>query len=123
MKLELKDWAAIAEITASVAVVASLAFVGIQIYGNTQATQAAQYQQLLTLETSMLFDLGKEPKLAQRYNAAFYARDGMNVEDAQAGVYMVLATMRLWEGYYLQYRSGTLSEAVWREREPIVRRL
>ena len=111
MKLELKDWAALAGITASVAVVASLAFIGLQIFGNTRATQAAQYQELLTLETNMHFDLGKDPRLAQRYEAAFYAREALSAGESRAGIYMVIATMRLWEGYYLQYRSGALGSS------------
>jgi hypothetical protein len=35
---------------------------------------------------------------------------------------MSLATIRLWEGFYLQYLSGTLSDEGWASREPVIRR-
>jgi len=47
----------------------------------------------------------------------------VGAEELISAVYLRLATMRLWEAFYLQYRSGSLSEEAWAAREPVIRRL
>ena len=43
MKLKLSDWASLAEVIGSLAVVLSLVFVGFQIQASTKAAQASAY--------------------------------------------------------------------------------
>ena len=123
MKLQLRDWASVAEIIAAFAVVLSLVFVGVQIRASTRAAQAAAYQDLNAIEIDMLYDLGKDPVLAARYNRAWLAPTALSSEEVLSAQYLRLSTMRLWEAFYLQYRSGSLSEEAWAAREPVIRRL
>jgi hypothetical protein len=123
MKFQLADLAKVAEIVAAVAVVLSLVFVGVQIRASTRAAQAAAYQDLAALEIEMLYELGKDAALAERYNRAWLAPSSVNADDLAPAVYLRLSTMRLWEAFYLQYRSGSLSEEAWAAREPVIRRL
>jgi hypothetical protein len=123
VRFQLRDWASVAEIIAAVAVVVSLGFVGMQIRASTRAAQAAAYQDLNAIEINMLYDLGKDQALAARYNRAWLAPNTVSVEEVTSAGYLRLATMRLWEAFYLQYRSGSLSEEAWAAREPVIRRL
>jgi len=45
--LRLSEWANIAEIVASVVIVASLAYIGMELNQNTQALQQESYQQMM----------------------------------------------------------------------------
>jgi hypothetical protein len=123
VRFRLTDWASVAEIIAAVAVVVSLVFVGLQIRASARATQAAAYQDLAALEIEMLYDIGKDVHLTERYNRAWLAAETVSAEELASAVYLRLSTMRLWEAFYLQYRSGSLSEEAWAAREPVIRRL
>ncbi len=48
-KLKLSEWASIAEIFASFVVIASLAYIGLEINQNTKALQQASYQSILSV--------------------------------------------------------------------------
>ncbi len=121
MGLELADWAAFAEIFGAVAIVVSLIFVGYQIRGNTRATQAATFQEHMGYEIDFVTRVGSDPQLARVWETTqrnFASLEG--VEKTQ-GTYLFLGAMRLWEGFFLQWRAGTLSEEGWKAREQIVR--
>jgi hypothetical protein len=120
MKFKLSDWAEVAEIVASCAVVVSLVFVGLQIRSGSTAAQAASYQNLAALEIGMIHDLAKDAVLADFYFRAMLEPALLDPSEALQASYFQLATFRLWEAFYHQYQSGTLSEDAWRAREPII---
>ena len=122
MKFRLSDWAEVAEIVASCAVVVSLVFVGLQIRTSTTAAQAASYQDLVALEIGMIQDLGKDPELVNLYYRAMLAPANLEPSERMQADYLRLATFRLWESFYHQYQSGALSPGAWRAREPIIHR-
>lgn len=123
MKKNLSDWASIAEIVGAIAIVVSLVFVGFQIRENTTATQSATFQEHLGFEIDVLTAAASDPVLAKVY---LQTTDGLPIaeldgdEGAQA-TWIWVATFRLWEGYFLQYRQGMMSEDGWAAREPTIR--
>ena len=125
MKQKLADWASIAEITGAAAIVVSLVFVGFQIRENTIATQSATFQEHLGFEISVLNTVASDPTLSRLY---LQTAEGLPLteldgdEEAQA-TWIWTATYRLWEGYFLQYRQGMMSEDGWAAREPTIRLL
>jgi hypothetical protein len=122
MNTKLAEWAAVGELIGAVAIVLSLVFVGLEIRGNTQATQAATFQEHMGYEIQILSDVAADPELMRAFNTAWDDIDSLTDSERTRRQAMTLATMRLWEGFYLQYLSGTLSDEGWTSREPVIRR-
>ena len=122
MKFRLADWAEVAEIVASCAVVVSLLFVGLQIRSSAKTAQATSYQELTALEIGMIHDLGKDRDLVELYTRAMFEPTALGPSEREQAAYFQLATFRLWEAFYYQYQSGTLSRDAWEAREPIIER-
>ena len=119
--IELSDWASYAEIFGAVAIVVSLIFVGFQIRGNTKATQAATFQEHMGYEIDFVTRIGSDRDLARLWDLTLTDFENLGDDEKTQGAYLFLGAMRLWEGFYLQWRAGTLSEEGWKAREPIVR--
>lgn len=123
MKKTLADWAAIAEVVGSVAIVISLIFVGLQIRAGTRVAQSTMYQNLMSQEIAILQQVGSSPEMTDLYNRAFTSPDQLDPSERPQATYLRTATMRLWEGFYLQYQAGTLSQDGWESRERLIRRM
>ena len=121
MGLEFADWAAFAEIFGAVAIVVSLIFVGYQIRGNTRATQAATFQEHMGYEIDFVTRVGSSPDVAAVWETTQRDFESLTGVQKVQGTYLFLGAMRLWEGFFLQWRAGTLSEEGWKAREQIVR--
>jgi len=119
--LTLSDWAAIAEILGAFAIVVSLVFVGVQVRDNTKATHAATFQEHMGYEIEFVTRVGSDPELAALWESTQREFDKLDGKQKIQGKYLFLGAMRLWEGYYLQWRAGALSDDGWRAREPLVR--
>ena len=130
MNQKLSDWASIAEIFGGIAIVISLVFVGIQIKGNTGATQAATFQQHMGYEIEFLQRTSENPELG----AAFWRFNGAKTSEELEAVSaelgperlgqaqgMFLSQIRIFEDVFLQHRAGSFSEDGWNAREPLVR--
>jgi hypothetical protein len=121
MTLQLSDWAALAEIFSAMALIVSLTFVGAQIRENTKATHAATLQDHMGYEMDFVTRIGADPKLARLWDMTLKDFESLGGNERIQGTYLLLGAMRLWEGYYLQWRAGTLSNDGWKAREPLVR--
>ncbi|MGD8322803.1 MAG: hypothetical protein PVF50_00460 [Gammaproteobacteria bacterium] len=121
MPFELSDWVALSEIFGGLAIVVSLIFVGMQIRSNTRATHAATFQEHMGYEIDFVVRVGSDPSLARIWETAQKDFGSLEGDEKIQGTYLFLGAMRLWEGYYMQWRAGTLSNDAWRAREPLVR--
>ena len=120
MKAKIAEWAPVGELIGAVAIVVSLVFVGLEIRGNTRATQAATFQEHMGFEIQILTALGTNSEAGSAYEAAWDEMDSLSEWEQLSKGYMSFATMRLWEGFYLQWQAGTLSEEAWLAREPTI---
>lgn len=119
--MQLSDWAALAEILSAAALIVSLIFVGAQIRENTKATHAATLQDHMGYEMDFVTRVGADPRLARLWEVTLNDFEALEGDERIQGTYLFLGAMRLWEGYYMQWRAGTLSDDGWKAREPLVR--
>ena len=108
MNQKLSDWAAIAEIISSFAVVVTLIFLIAEISGNTEATLAANRQSVAArVETILL--AATSPELAA---AIEKATEEVPMDALERRIYngYVAARVRNAEEAFLQFQDGQLSE-------------
>jgi hypothetical protein len=122
MKLKLSEWASIAEIFAGIAVAVSLVFVGIQIRGSIRATQAGTLGQQTATEVDLLLSANASPDRARVYALAMNGGDfsDLELEDKLQALLYVLATLKIYQGYYLQHQSGALSDSGWEAQQGMI---
>jgi len=116
-KLQLSEWAAIAEIIGTVGIVLSLVFVGIQVRDNTKATQAASYQAAAEFDHQLLLTVGSDPDTAAVFHTYSRAPETLSGDTEIQGRYLFGAVLRNLENFYIQNRLGTLSPASWETRQ------
>ena len=113
-KLSLRDWAAVAEIAGTIAVVVSLIFVIHSVNQNTQELQNANLNHVYDRYDALNSDIAASPELA-----ALYVKKVLKIEGLEAGDAQILALMRRelnqWEQYYSWHSSGLLSESEWQD--------
>lgn len=113
-KLSLRDWAAVAEIAGTIAVVVSLIFVIHSVNQNTQELQNANLNHVYDRYDNLNSDIAASPDLA-----ALYAKKVLKIENLEAGDAQILALMRRelnqWEQYYSWHSGGLLSESDWQD--------
>lgn len=120
MGIQIADWA---DIVGAIAVTVSLVFVGLQIRSNTISTQSATYQDAVGHEIAILLAIAATPESATNQTTYLANPDALEPQYLQQAQWTFLATMRLWENLYHQWRAGTLSDQAWAAREPLVREL
>jgi hypothetical protein len=106
----------VAEITAAVAVVASLIFVGVQQRQSTSATQSSNAQAALTGWSEMGLTLANSPDLLNALERGSRLELPSALEDDNAIVqvqYYLAASLKFMEGNFLQWLDGNLSDNLW----------
>ena len=121
MNQKLADWASIADIVGAFAVTMSLIFVGLEIRGNTKATQAATLQQSVGYDVTLLTTFGSNPDIAATVTKYVGGEPELTESHRLQGQYLFAAALRHWENLYLQRQADTLSEEAWLAREAVVR--
>ena len=120
MKEILEEYALIAEIISGIAIVISLVFVGLQIRGNTRATQASTFQSIATLDINMLLNFGNSKELARLISTFRDNPDSLTEEEQNHGFYLFGAEVRHVENLFLQNENRMLSEKHWQSRKALV---
>lgn len=113
-KTSLKNWAAIAEIVGTVAIIVSLVFVVHGLNQNTKALQVANLNQIYDRIDSVNSDLVSSPELASLYVKEVFGVDGLTAEEAQFAILM-RRDLNQWEQFWFWNRDGVIGQAVWEE--------
>ncbi len=118
--MTLPDFANVGQVTASVAVVVSLVFVGFQIRQNTKANKAS------TLQMNADYWLTYLTTLADNRFSALYSKGALEreeLEGEQFGQFFFLcrATFMGCENQHYQYRTGLLDDDAYRGYEATIR--
>ena len=111
-KLKLNDWAAISEITGTVAVVISLVLVVHSINRNTEAMQIANENLLYEMTDSSLESLISEPELSESF-AKIWAGDELSQIDMFRLDVYTMRYMNRWNYAFDRYRDGVFEEEKW----------
>jgi len=113
----LNEWASIAEIVASIAVVGTLVYVARQLHQNTELLKSVSRQALVTndhaaaqvwIEHSDLFD-------------AVISSDALSKRDQFRFSMLWIMDMRNREHEYFQYKAGVLDEPAWKSYREAIR--
>jgi len=113
-KLSLRDWAAVAEIAGTIAVVVSLVFVVQSLNQNTQELQNANLNHVYDRYDHLNSDLAGSPELASLYAEKILNLKGMDGGDAQL-LFLMRRELNQWEQYYSWQSGGFLSESDWQD--------
>lgn len=112
--LNLSDWAALAEIIASIAVVISLLLVAYSIRRNTAEVELSNSNFLYELDTAIGADVSRDATLATIIHKVNQKESLTGAEKIQ---YMALQEryLSVLEVAWTQHRSGSLSDIDWRD--------
>ena len=112
-KTNINLYVAIAEIGASVAVVASLVFVVVSLKQNTMAVQASNDNFLYQLEDARMADITSDREMADLF---YRASSGGELSQAELFryEYWVLRQLNTWEIAFIRYRDGLMPAPQWR---------
>jgi hypothetical protein len=111
-KLDLSRWAAISEIIATAAVVASLLLVAYNIKQNTDEIETANSNLLYQLDEQVTSDLSRDERLASIFDKVEQEEALSDTEKFQY-VYLWHRYLSVWEIAWTQFRSGSLSSIDW----------
>lgn len=113
-KFTLQDWAAIAELVGTVAIVVSLMFVVQGLNQNTKALRVANLNQIYDRTDSLNADIAASPELASFYVKEIFGVDGLSGEEAQFAIVM-RRELNQWEQFYLWNRDGVIDDDDWND--------
>ena len=120
MKEILQEYALIAEIISAFAVIISLVFVGLQIRGNTKATQASTFHEIAALDIQILLSLGATSDSARIIHTFRGNPESLSDAEHNHGFYLFGAEIRHVENLFLQNENKMLSKKNWESRKALV---
>ena len=108
--------AAWSEIVSSVAVLATLVYLALQVQQNTAAIYAQSRQAMIDGDLQILADVKNNPGIFLDYVAEgeLSPRRKMRLHAS------LLATMRTRESHWFQYKNGVLDEVAWRSYQSAI---
>ena len=113
-KINLQNWAAIAEIVGTVAIIVSLIFVVHGLNQNTKALQVSNLNQIYDRTDSVNSDLVSSPELASLYVKEVFGVTGLTGEEAQFAILM-RRELNQWEQFWFWKRDGVIGNDVWED--------
>ena len=113
MNLLLSDYAAIAEIIASIAVILSLVFVGFQVRESNRAGRVNAVQTTWEFEMELA---GKMADHAETWNKAVRGQEFSDDIELRRAIILFNMLMSESENRYFQYREGYLENSEWEAR-------
>lgn len=120
MKEILEEYALIAEIISAIAIIISLVFVGLQIRGNTKATQASTFHEIAALDIKILLDFANSQESARLISTFRDNPDALSEAEQNHGFYFFAAEVRHVENLFLQNENKMLSKKDWNSRKALV---
>lgn len=119
--LSLPEWANVAEIIGTVVVIASLAYVGMEVNQNTQAVQLASYQSMNGLLIELDVAQASNGDLNRVMTIAETSPTEVTPEEWIRFVRMAFPRYGMWEYLYLSKQRDAVDENQWLAFEPYYR--
>jgi hypothetical protein len=117
-KLKLSDWANISEIGASLVIVVSLIYVGLEISQNTVAIQQTSYQSVQEAMQSTELALATNPELLKIVMKAETAPLEVSALEWRRFTHVAFSRIGSWEYLFLARQDSAISEAQWEAFDP-----
>ncbi len=118
MKLKLAEWANVAEIVASFVIVASLAYVGMELNQNTTALQLSSYQDTLDKLTSLDLAVAQSSELHRIVSLGRESPEALTGEEWSRFTHFIYPRLGIWEYLFLSKEQGGVSNSQWQAFEP-----
>ena len=113
MKLKLKQWSQIGEVIGAVAIVVSLIYVASELRQNTEATQAATFQQMVQLSSTRLITMASDADMADILRRGIQDLDTLTDQERFRFFLVNRAQWRAMEAAYFQRQHGVLGDPEW----------
>ena len=117
-KLTLSEWSSIAEIVASIVIVASLLYVGLELNQNTQALQQTSFQSVLQILSEGEMALATDDELLDAVLLVEQAPTDASERDWRKFTHFAYPRIGMWEYLYLGHRENAISSVHWLSIEP-----
>ena len=117
-KLKLSEWANIAEIIASIVIVASLVYVGMEVNQNTKTLQNESHLTVIALLNEQQLALTTDQSLHRIFIKAEEEPFDLSNEDWSRFVEFMYPRFGVWEYLYIAKEEGTINQYVWSGFEP-----
>ena len=111
-KLDLRQWAAISEIVASVGVIVSILFLAYSINENTAVTQSANDNFIYELQSARVREIAGNADLAAIYTKLGQNEELSDVEQTQF-LWDNLGQLSTWELVFVRHRDGAYADDRW----------
>ena len=119
--LGLEEWANIAQIIASVVVVISLVYVGLEVHQNTKAIQNESHRSTLEMMNSGQLVLATDDEFHRIYSMGLESPADLSDEQWSRFVQFMLPRLGAWEYIYLAKQEGSASQGAWAAFDPYFR--
>lgn len=111
--LKLSDWANVAEIIASFAIIASLVYVGMEVSQNTRALQNDTYQNMMAMVNEGQYILATNEEFHHLYVTGENSPAELSEEEWSRFTHFNFNRMDNWEYLYLGKQDNAITPAVW----------
>ena len=117
-KLSLSEWANVAEIGGTIVVIASLAYIGLEVKQNTQALQVGTYQAMATFMLELDIAQASDEELNRIITLAETSPSDASPEEWTRFTKIAYPRYGMWEFLYLQRQNDAVDEITWLAYEP-----
>jgi hypothetical protein len=104
---------AIAEAAGAIGVVASLAYLALQIRNNTQGLRSSAVQSITDRTVDVSLTLATDPTISEILDRGYTALDSLSEDERRRFRQVITAQMQNYEAVYYHYRAGFLEEGQW----------
>ena len=113
-KFRLAEWASIAEIIGSIAVVASLIFVGLELRQASEQLQLISDIEADLSNASLSIRIAESPELSDLIYRGERDPESLSDQELDRFTNIALPRLAIWENTYDSYLIGNLSESDWK---------
>ena len=104
---------AVGEFLGAIAVIGSLIFVGVQIRGNTRATQTAAAHGLTTNFISLIRSISEDPEMSHIWVQQATDISALSVDDLQRLMLLSSMVLKSCEDSFHHHQMGQMSDDIW----------
>lgn len=104
---------AVAEMVGAVGVIATLAYLAIQVRQNTRAIRAQTYDSFVSQLRNWNEPMRADERMAERFHELIEDVESLSPQEQRHAIHVLFDFARLAENLHYQHAEGMLSDAVW----------
>lgn len=121
--MTLQELGSIGELVAAIATVVTLGYLALQIRQNTQSARISAELDISQEQTNWFARMNAQPELLRLWDRAAEDSTALSPDDKRQFLWVIAELFVLYEGHYLTYQKGYISEDVWHSRMDVLRAL